>query len=173
MSDETSQSSRWRWMVVALAPSIVSNLLIIAVTILTMRQRTNSPSVAEGGMWLVYGILFMPLSFPIYLYPIARKYVRVFHGGFKSAVPFVLIFSAANLAMWASGICIVGFNMKFEGSSSTDVGYGVSSGESCAKSSSGDSIVLLARPDHTHCLKTLMHRDRAAKRTGGVAFSSS
>ena len=75
-------------------------------------------------MWLLYGIFFMPLVFLIYLYPIGRSYVRAVHGGFKSAIPFVLIYSVANLVLWVGGVGLVGFNMRFEGADSTHVDDG-------------------------------------------------
>ena len=70
-------------------------------------QTATTPASAGRGMWLVYGILFMPFLCPLYLYPIGRKYVRALHGGFsRSAAPFVLLYSAANLVC-AIGVCVV------------------------------------------------------------------
>lgn len=113
MEDRRPQRSGSKWVVLAFLPSVVSNLLI-AIFATMMVHTATTPDEAERGMWLTYGILFMPLVFPLYLYPIARRYVRALHGGFsKSAAPFVLLYSAANLVVWAVGVCIVGFNMRF------------------------------------------------------------
>jgi len=113
MEDGKLQRSRSSWIVLALVPSILSNLLIVVVAT-TLVHRATTPEAAERGMWLVYCILFMPLVFPFYLYPIGRKYVRALHGGFYTSVlPFVLLYSAANFLVWAAGVCIVGFNMHF------------------------------------------------------------
>ena len=113
MEDGEPQRPRSTWIVLALVPSILSNLLIVVFATMVVHTATTT-AAAERGMWLVYGILFMPLVFPVYLYPIGRKYVRAVHGGFSnSAVPFVLLYSAANLVVWAVGVCIVGFTMHF------------------------------------------------------------
>jgi len=101
------------WIVLALVPSMLSNLLIVVVTTMFVHSATT-PEAAERGMWLVCGILCMPLVFPVYLYPLGRKYVRALHGGFSNSVlPFVLLYSAANFVVWAVGLCFVGFNMRF------------------------------------------------------------
>jgi hypothetical protein len=113
MEDGEAQRSRSKWIVLALVPSILSNLLIAVFATMVVHTATT-PDAAERGMWLVYGILCMPFVFPVYLYPLGRKYVRALHGGFsKSAVPFVLLYSAANFVVWGVGVCIVGFNMHF------------------------------------------------------------
>lgn len=113
MEDGAPQRSKSKWIVLALVPSILSNLLIAVFATMIVHTATT-PAAAERGMWLVYGILFMPFVFPFYLYPIGRRYVQALHGGFsKSAAPFVLLGSAANLVVWAVGVCIVGFNMRF------------------------------------------------------------
>jgi hypothetical protein len=76
--------------VLALVPSILSNLLVAVFATMVVHTATT-PAAAERGMWLVYAVLFMPFVFPIYLYPIGRKNVRAVHGGFSnSSIPFVL-----------------------------------------------------------------------------------
>ena len=113
MEDGEPKRSPWTWIGLALVPSIFSNLLIAVLATMLVHTATT-PADAERGMWLVYGILFMPFVFPVYLYPIGRKYVRALHGGFsRSVAPFVLLYSAANLVVWAVGVCMVGFNMHF------------------------------------------------------------
>ena len=105
--------SKTTWIALALVPSILSNLLIVVLAT-TMINTATTPEAAERGMWLVYCILFMPFAFPVYLYPLGRKYVRALHGGFsKSTFPFVMLYSAANLLVWGIGVGIVGFNMHF------------------------------------------------------------
>jgi hypothetical protein len=113
MEGSEPRRSRATWILLALLPSILSNLLIVVVAT-TLVHSVNTSKEAEARMWVVYAILFMPLVFPVYLYPVGRKYVRALHGGFsRSAAPFVLLYSAANLLVWAVGVCIVGFNMRF------------------------------------------------------------
>jgi len=107
------QRSRATWIVLALLPSIVSNLLIVIVATMLIHSVKTSEE-AERRMWVVYAILYTPLIFPVYLYPLGRKYVRALHGGFsKSVLPFVLLYSAANFLVWAAGVCVVVFNMRF------------------------------------------------------------
>ena len=100
-------------MALALVPSLLSNLLI-AIFATRVVHTASTQAEAERGMWLVYAIVLMPLVFPVYLYPLGRKYVRAAHGGFsKSVAPFVLLYSAANIVVWAVGVSLVGFNMHF------------------------------------------------------------
>ena len=113
MERSEPRRSRATWILLALLPSILSNLLIVVVAT-TLVHSVKTSEAAERRMWVVYAILFMPFVFPLYLYPIGRKYVRALHGAFyNSPLPFILLFSAANLIVWAVGVCIVGFNMRF------------------------------------------------------------
>lgn len=113
MEGSGPRRSRATWILIALIPSILSNLLIVVVATMLVHSVKTSAE-AERRMWVVYVILFMPLVFPLYLYPIGRKYVRALHGGFyNSPLPFVLLFSAANFLVWAVGVGIVSLNMSF------------------------------------------------------------
>ena len=113
MEGSGTRLSRATWILLALLPSIFSNLLIVVVAT-TLVHSVKTSEEAERRMWVVYAILVTPLVFPVYLYPLGRMYVRALHGGFsKSVLPFVLLYSAANFVVWAVGVCIVGFNMRF------------------------------------------------------------
>jgi hypothetical protein len=46
----------------------------------------------------------VPLVAPFYLVELGRRYVRAVHGGYQSATPFVLMYSAANFVLWLGGV---------------------------------------------------------------------
>jgi hypothetical protein len=103
-----------RWVIIALLPGLVSDVLFAALVVLSMRD-TNSDSVATVGTGMLYVALFLPLTVPAYVYLIGRKHVQAVYGGFKSTFSFALLYGAANLLLWACGAALAGATMKWPG----------------------------------------------------------
>ena len=59
------------------------------------------------GRAVLYGSVFLPLTFPFYLYPVGRNYVRGVHHGHKPAVPFVLMYGVADVMLWGAGALLL------------------------------------------------------------------
>lgn len=108
----TLSRSRWRWHFLALIPGLLSDLLFASVLLVGTIAQPSS-LFAEN---LVLSVLFVgfcvPISIPIYLYFVGRSYVRIVHAGLKSVLPFVLLYLAANLALWLCGFVLVGSQMN-------------------------------------------------------------
>jgi hypothetical protein len=103
---------RRRWILLALLPGILADACFIGALFISMAAPTP-PSVAALGTGMLYAALFLPLAVPGYLLFLGLRYVRIVHGGFKSAFPFVLMYSAANLVLWAGGAAFVGSQIKW------------------------------------------------------------
>lgn len=102
--------SRWGWTLSALVPALVSNALLLGSVFVS-----NADFNAEGtfSLPLLYGALFFPLIAPPYLFFLGRRYVQLVHGGYQSVKPFVLMYTLGNLAVWACGLLLAGFTMKW------------------------------------------------------------
>jgi hypothetical protein len=66
--------------------------------------------LATGG-----GQLYLPFAMPVYLNFLGLGYVRDVHAGLKSAIPFALMYTVANLVLWACGAALVGSQMYTPG----------------------------------------------------------
>jgi hypothetical protein len=106
-----SNGTRWRWHLLALIPGVLSNLIFIGLLLLSMNARNNADwvgAIARPTLWVG---LCLPLATPFYAYFVGRGYVRAFDG-LKSAIPFAILYSAANLALWLSGIILIVANLN-------------------------------------------------------------
>jgi hypothetical protein len=45
---------------------------------------------------------------PFYTYLVGRSYVRANYPGLKSAIPFAVLYGAANVALWLGGVIFIG-----------------------------------------------------------------
>jgi hypothetical protein len=106
-----SNDIRWRWHLLALVPGLLSNLISVSLLLLSMNARNNPDWVAQVGTGLLWTGLCLPLTMPFYAYFVGRGYVRAF-AGFKSAIPFAILYSAANFALWLGGIALVVANVS-------------------------------------------------------------
>jgi hypothetical protein len=109
-----SNRIRWRWILLALVPGVLSILIFLASFLVSMSAR-NSPEVADVVMGVLWAMLCLPLAMPFYLYFLGRKYVRAEHAGLKSAIPFAILYSIANLMLWACGAAFVMSQMRTPG----------------------------------------------------------
>ena len=106
-----SNSIRWRWHLLALIPGLLSNLICLILVLVSNNASNNPDWAAEVGADLFWIGLCLPFATPFYLYFVGRSYVRAF-AGFMSAIPFVILNSAANLALWLGGIAVVVANVN-------------------------------------------------------------
>jgi hypothetical protein len=93
----------------ALAPGLLSDALFLLVVLISSVGARRT--IGEFGGALLYCALFLPVAIPFYLSLLGRSYVKKVHSGLKSAVPFVVMYCVANLAIWACGAAIVGFQI--------------------------------------------------------------
>ena len=100
---------RWRWVMAALAPGLLSIALFASYMLvwLALRGHPRSEAVGEIGLAVLYGAMLMPLTFPFYLYPVGRRYVRVVHHGHKPVLPFVLMYGVADVMLWGAGALLL------------------------------------------------------------------
>ena len=105
--------ARWRWVLAALAPGLVSVALFAGYMVAWLALRGHARSEAAGaiGMGVLYGAMLIPLTFPLYLYAVGRRYVRVVHDGHKPVLPFVLMYGVANFLLWGAGALVLVGNM--------------------------------------------------------------
>ena len=108
-------NSRWRWVALALVPGLISDLVFVSLLLVSLNQRNNSDSVAAVATGARYAVLYLPFVMPVYLYFVGRSYVRERHAGLKSAIPFAVMYSVANLVLWACGAALVGSQMHTPG----------------------------------------------------------
>jgi hypothetical protein len=106
-----SNGIRWRWHLLALIPGLLSNLIFLSLLLVSLNASNNSEWVAQAGTVMLWVGLCLPLAMPFYVYLVGRGYVRAF-AGFKSAIPFAVLYSAANLALWLAGIALVVINVN-------------------------------------------------------------
>jgi hypothetical protein len=106
---------RWRWVAIALIPGLLSDLIFVILLLLSLNP--GHPSEAFGALArsTLYALLYFPFVMPVYLYFVGRGYVRDVHAGLKSAIPFALMYSVANLVLWACGAALVGSQMHMPG----------------------------------------------------------
>lgn len=102
----------WRWTVLALVPGLLSVFMFIT-SLVVARIGSTSESLTTVGNGFLYGAISLPLAIPPYLFFVGRSYVRAVHGGFQSAIPFVLLYSAANFVLWGCGAAFVGFQIRW------------------------------------------------------------
>jgi hypothetical protein len=102
-----SNSHRWLWVALALTPGLLSDLVFVVLALFSLNHGDNSDSVASVATGAFYAALCVPFAMPVYLYFLGRRYVRAVHGGFKSAIPFAALYTAANLVLWACGCLLV------------------------------------------------------------------
>jgi hypothetical protein len=103
-----SSGIRWRWHLLALVPGILSDVLFVALLLVSLNARNNPDWVADVWMVVLWAVIVSPVIVPFYTYAIGRGYVRANYPGLKSAMPFALMYSAANLALWLGGVIFVG-----------------------------------------------------------------
>jgi hypothetical protein len=104
MSDEyatespTSSGKRWRWVLLALVPGVLGDLIFASAVAVWLI--TRDVDAMMNTLWTAVGV---PFVMPIYLYLLGRKYVHEMHGGLKSAVPFAILYCAPNVVLWLCG----------------------------------------------------------------------
>lgn len=103
----------WRWTLFALAPGLLSVILFAGYMLawLVWGAALKGEGTVRFGLCLLYVTMFMPLAFPLYLYPLGRRYVRVVHDGHKPVLPFVLMYCVANAMLWGAGALLLVGNM--------------------------------------------------------------
>jgi len=106
-----SNGIRWRWHLLALIPGLLSNLIFLTLWLVSLNARNNPDWAAEAGADVLWISLCLPFAMPFYLYFVGRGYVRAF-AGLKSPIPFAVLYSAANLALWLGGIAVVVTNVS-------------------------------------------------------------
>lgn len=109
-TNASSNRSRWRWVVLALAPGLIG-LAMCTFAFFTMNSRQDT--LAELGFGMFYGAMLVPFVGAIYLVELGRRYVVAVHGGYQSSVSFVLMYGAANLALWLAGLSLIFANIKW------------------------------------------------------------
>lgn len=77
----------------------------------TMNSRQDI--LASLGAGMLYGTALIPFVGLLYLIELGQRYVRAVHGGYQSTVPFVLLYGAANLALWLAALCLIFANIKW------------------------------------------------------------
>jgi hypothetical protein len=104
---------RWRWLLAALAPGLFSVVLFAAYMLawLVLPEATRSGAAAGVGPVVLCAAMLLPFSIPLYLYLVGRRYVRVVHDGHKPVLPFVLMYSVANVLLWGAGALMLAGNM--------------------------------------------------------------
>lgn len=103
-----SRGIRWRWHLLALVPGFLSIALYLGLLLVSMNNRHNPDWVTPIWMTVFWGTNGLPLLMPVYTYFVGRSYVRANYPGLKSAFPFALLYSAANLALWIGAVILVG-----------------------------------------------------------------
>lgn len=96
-------------------PALVYSLLMVALIAAAILVKPIAVVMQPLWMDLLYAVPVVPIAALIYLYILARRYVRVVHGGFNSPLPFVLIYGAANLVLWGCGTTVLAFIIFGEG----------------------------------------------------------
>lgn len=104
IDNDVPRVSRWHWVLLALVPGLASDLMFGAWV---LSNGARSDAIAALGTGLLYGGGLLPLVAPFYLFELGRRYVRATHGGYQSATPFVLMYGAANFALWICGVLMV------------------------------------------------------------------
>lgn len=99
---------RWRWHILALAPGLLSDVLFAALLLISLNNKHNPEWVGPIWMVVLWATIGSPLVLPFYTYMVGRGYVRANYPGLKSPLPFALLYSAANLALWFAGVVFVG-----------------------------------------------------------------
>jgi hypothetical protein len=95
-----SRGSRWRWVALGMLPGLLS---IVMFAGWYLSNSSRSDVLVSLGTGLLFGGGLLPFVAPFYLVELGRRYVRVVHGGYQSVTPFVLMYSAANFALWLGG----------------------------------------------------------------------
>lgn len=108
--DDSARANRSRWVVLALLPGIVADLMFGGWV---MSNSSKSDAIAALATGLLYGGVLLAFATPFYLADLGRRYVRAVHGGYQSAMPFVLIYCAANFVLWVGGILMVLSNFGY------------------------------------------------------------
>jgi hypothetical protein len=103
-----SPSVRWRWHLLALVPGVLSVVVFVALLLVSLNAPNNPEWVADIWMVVLWVLIGSPLAVPFYTYLIGRSYVRANYPGLKSAMPFAVMYSAANFALWLGGVIFVG-----------------------------------------------------------------
>ncbi|HET6339090.1 MAG TPA: hypothetical protein VFG30_37980 [Polyangiales bacterium] len=103
---------RWRWHVLALLPGVTSIVLFMALVLVSLNARHNAEWVAQTWMVVMWAVIGSPLMMPIYTYLVGRSYVRANYPGLKSPIPFAIMYSVANFALWLGGVILVGIMGK-------------------------------------------------------------
>lgn len=109
--DSTTSATpvRWRWVLAGLAPGLLSVALFAGyiLTWLALRGHPSSELAGKIAMGALYTAMWMPCTFPLHLFLIGRRYVRVVHAGHKPVLPFVLMYGMLNLLLWGAGALLL------------------------------------------------------------------
>jgi hypothetical protein len=114
LDDSQRQSNSARWLALALVPALLADAAFVVAFCISLSPPVTQLLSAISRA-LLYGAFFSPVVYPFYLYPVGRACVREVHGGFRGALPFMLIYGAANLGLWACGVALIGSQINWAG----------------------------------------------------------
>jgi len=99
---------RWRWHLLALIPGLLSVALFVGLLLVSFNSAHNPDWVGPIWRTVLWAVIGSPLVMPFYTYLVGRSYVRANYPGLKSAIPFAVLYCAANVALWLGGVIFIG-----------------------------------------------------------------